>query len=157
MRLIIQYALIEVGDGPAERNVEVEQFRQLIRSLFGIAVSPGLERGQECAVFAESNISVHHGGYADGTDRPQFHSVLRLRVLSHIGIAVPQPPLDLLKAVCPDSVYKRILPVVEPDGQYMTVQVREHSLDPRRAKFNSQRRFAGFNHFPDIHNSPVLY
>ena len=43
MRFILQHALVQMGNGPAQGNIKVKQLRQRVGGLLGVGVSPGLE------------------------------------------------------------------------------------------------------------------
>ena len=66
MLVILENALIEMGNAPAQRDVVVEELGELGGSLTGIGVTLGAERYEDLLLLVECHIAVHHGGEADG-------------------------------------------------------------------------------------------
>ena len=68
MVFFIQYGLVQMGYGPALRDVESEQLRQLRGRLFSNRVPPGPKTGQLFSILIKRQVSVHHAGNTDGCD-----------------------------------------------------------------------------------------
>ena len=59
--VVLEDALIQVRDTPAQGDVIVEQLRQLGGSLTRVGVTPCTERHQNLLLLVEGHIAVHHG------------------------------------------------------------------------------------------------
>src|SRR5215469_16227638 len=94
MGFLVQYRLIEVGNAPTKRNVELEQLSECCGSPRGRRVPPGTKRGEQISVLIECQITVHHGTEANGASSPQGSVV-------SIGNLPAELPITLLQA-CPD-------------------------------------------------------
>ena len=134
-----------MGDGPAERDVELEQFSQFVRCLLGIGVSPGAEPGQKLPFLVKRHVAVHHGADADGAHGGQVDAVLLFDCVPHSCVAAPETLVDLFQRISPDPVFQRILPVIKTDCKHFTFQVRKDSLDPGGAEFDPQCCLPGFD------------
>ena len=57
---LVEHRLVQVGDGPAFRNIVLEQFGKLLVRFGGVGVLPGAERHKQLAVLVKGKIAVHH-------------------------------------------------------------------------------------------------
>ena len=154
MLLAVENALIEMGDGPAERNVEIKQLRQLVGRLLRVAVPPCLERSQQLPFPVKGHIAVHHGADPDRADPCQPDTVLCLRLLLHGRVAVAESVVDVGETVGPDPVDECIFPVMKSDGQHASVIVRQHGLDSCRTELYSEGGPSLFDCFLRSHKTP---
>ena len=129
MGIVVEYALIEVADAPAERNVVVEELAEFSSSLAGIGVAPSAERHENLLVLIESHIAVHHGREADTGEGFDFAVVLLLNILAEVGIAVLQSLPDILDSVGPQTVNELVFPLVRALCYRLVLLVDEYSLD----------------------------
>ena len=72
---VVEHGLVQVCDGPAFRNVVLEQFGKLLVRFGSIGVLPSAERHQQFAVLIEGEIAVHHGGEADASHAGELFAV----------------------------------------------------------------------------------
>ena len=59
--VVVEDALVQVTDAPAQGDVIIEQLRQLGSGLARIGVAPCAERHQDFLLLIEGHIAVHHG------------------------------------------------------------------------------------------------
>ena len=97
-------ALVEVRDGPTQRNVVVEEFREFCSSLSGVGVTPGPEGHQNLLLFVEGHVAVHHGREANGCQCLYLAVVLLANILAQVCIAVLQSVPDGINAIGPETV-----------------------------------------------------
>ena len=140
--LVVEHALVQVGDGPAFRDVVLEQFGELLVRLMGIGVLPGAERHEQFAVLVEGQIAVHHGGEADVADAGEFFAVGGLHVVGHLGVGGLQPLPDLLERVAPQAVLQMAGPIVVAGGDGAVGVVDEDGLDSRGTELDAERGLA---------------
>ena len=57
---VVEHGLVQVCDGPAFRNVVLEQFGKLLVRFGSVGVLPSAERHQQFAVLIEGEIAMHH-------------------------------------------------------------------------------------------------
>ena len=143
--LAVQDGLVQMGDGPALGDVEVEQPGQLLRGLAGNGVAPGAEGHQQLILFIEHDVAVHHGGKAHGSQLLHAAAVLGLHVPDHVGIAVLQAGDDVLQVVGPDVVDQLVLPVVRALRDGGARLVDQHGLDAGGAELHAQARPAALD------------
>ena len=58
---VVEHGLVQVCDGPAFRNVVLEQLGKLLVGFVGVGVLPGAERHEEVSCFVKCHIAMHHG------------------------------------------------------------------------------------------------
>ena len=118
-----------MGNAPALRDVEVEQFRQFCCSLPGDGVLPCSKGNQQIPVLVKGQIAVHHGADAHGGNAfPVFHA----------GQGRFQPCPDLIQIISPDSVFIGTLPGVITGRNRNMLFVDGNRLDPGGAKLDAQ-------------------
>ena len=110
--LIVEDALVEVADAPAQGDVVVEELRELCSGLTGIGVTPGAERHQNLLLLVEGHVAVHHGAEADGGQRLNLAVVLLLHILAELSIAVLESVPYGLGRVGPETIYQLVFPLV---------------------------------------------
>ena len=142
MVLFVEYCLIEVGDAPSQRDVEVEQFRELGGSFRCVGVSPCAERGKYLLLLVECHVSVHHGANADGSQLFYLNVVFGYHVGTKVSVAVLHTVPYSLDAVSPQSVDKLVLPFVRALGYRDVVLVDEHCLDSCGTEFDTENSLA---------------
>ena len=141
--LLFQNSLVQLGDGPAQRDVEIKQVGQLLRRRHRVGVAPREERSQLVSVAIQSQIAVHHAGNADGTDSLQMYPVVTADRLVQIAEARLHTGDGVLQPVTPQSVLQRVLPLVDAAGQHGMIRADQHGFDPSRAQLYAQCRLAG--------------
>ena len=65
VRLLVEDRLVQVGDRPAQRDVEAELLAELGGGRPGRRVAPGAERHEQLVVGVEREVAVHHRRHAD--------------------------------------------------------------------------------------------
>lgn len=96
---------------------------------------------------------MHHGRKSDRTDRSEFYAVPVFDRRRHVGIAVLQPRPDILERICPDAVFKTVLPGMAARGDDLVLSVDEDGLDPRRAELDAERSLAALDRASDVFHS----
>jgi hypothetical protein len=110
--IILEDALIQMADTPAEGDVVVEELGELGSGLTGIGITPSAEGYEDLLLLVESHIAVHHSGETNGGEGLDFTVVLLLDVLAEVGIAVLKTVPNGLGRVGPETVYQLIFPLV---------------------------------------------
>ena len=129
MRFLVEHTLIQVGNRPAQRNVEVEQLCQLIRRLLRVRIPPGLERRQQLPVLVQGNVAVHHRADADRAVGIRRNAILLFHILAKVRIAGLQTIQDLLLRIGPDPVNQGILPTEAACRKNLSVLTDQNALD----------------------------
>ena len=99
----------------------------------------------------EGHIAVHHGADAYCSQVLNLNVILIAYIGTQIGIAVLQTVPDGLIAVCPQTLYKLVLPGMTTLGYRSLVLINQHSLDTCAAEFDSQDGAAGFYSSTCVH------
>ena len=146
MLFLIQYTLIQVSNGPAKRDIEVEQFCQLISCLLSIGISPGLERRQKLSILIQRDVAMHHGTDSHRTVSYRSDPILLLDILSHCTVAALQSCKDLFLGVSPDSVDQGILPAMAACCKHCAFLIDQHSLDIGRTELDTERSLSVHDH-----------
>ena len=152
MLLVVENALVEMGDAPAERDVVVEELGEFSSSLSGIGVTPSAEGNHDFVLLVESHIAVHHGRDADASQNLEFRIVLLEHILAEISIAVLQAIPDGLGAIGPESVDQLVFPGVTALGDGFVLLVDEDGLDTGRAKLDTENGLTLLDGFFCCHN-----
>ena len=66
MLFTVQDGLVQMGDAPALRDIEVKQLCQLRCRFVSDRIAPGAKLCQLSSLSVKGQIAVHHSGYADG-------------------------------------------------------------------------------------------
>ena len=140
--LLVEHGLVEVGDGPAFRNVVLEEFRELLMSFGCVGVLPSAEWDKQLAVLVKGEVAVHHGGEADVPHMGQFLAVSGFHVAGHLGVCGLQARPDLLLGVAPQAVFQMAGPAVIAGGDGVVFVIDKHRLDSGRSEFDAQARLA---------------
>ena len=140
--LVVEHALVQVGDGPAFRDVVLEQLGELLMRLVGVGVLPGAERHEQFAVLVERQIAVHHGRESDVADVGELLAVGGLHVVGHLGVGGLQALPDLLDGVAPQAVLQMAGPAVIAGGDGAVGVVDEDGLDSRGTELDAERGLA---------------
>ena len=143
--LIVEDGLIQVADAPAQRDVVVEELRQLGSSLARIGVAPSAERHHYFLLLVEGHVAVHHGRETDGGQRLYLAVVLLLHILAQFSVAVLQTVPYGLGGVSPKSVYQLVFPLVRTLCNGLVVLIDEDGLDSCGTKLDSQYGFASLD------------
>ena len=88
---------------------------------------------------------MHHSTYANCSQVLNLYLVLLEHVLAQVSVAVLQTEPDALHAVCPQPVYKLILPGMTTLGNRLVFRIYEHSLDTGRTKLDTENGLSFFN------------
>ena len=86
VRLLVEDRLVQVGDRPAQRDVQAELLAELGSGLPRRRVAPRPERDEQFVVRVEREVAVHHRGHADGAERLRLHVVASSHVGDEVGI-----------------------------------------------------------------------
>ena len=142
MLFFVQNRLIQVGNAPALRNVELEQFRQLLGRLAGNRISPGAEGHKLVSVFVKYQIAVHHGADSHCPKLCQSHAVFPLYILFQGRVASLKSFPHLIQRIGPDAVLQLVLPVIASGRHRLAASVYQNCLDSRRTKLDAENRFS---------------
>ena len=125
----VQNSLIQMCNCPAERNIKVKYLCQFICCLLCIGISPCLEWSNLSAFFVQCHISMHHCTDSDRTNLLECNPICLFYNFSQRVIAVTHSCMNFRKAICPDIIYKRVLPVMYSDSKYIALIINQHSFD----------------------------
>ena len=139
MAFLVQNGLVQVGDAPALGNVEIQRVAELGRRLAGDGVAPGAEGRQLVAVLVKGQVTMHHGGNADGPHLGKGDAQLLLHIPLQVGVAVLNAVRHSLHGIGPDAVHQLIFPLVGAGGNGNMVFVDQHRFDPGGTKLDAQR------------------
>ena len=123
---LVQHSLIEMGGGPAQRDIEIQRFREGICRRGGICVSPGLEGSYLTVFLVQSDITVHHGADADGTESLGTNAVFFLYFLTQVRVAGLQALFRVREGIGPDAVNEGVFPLIGTGGQNIAVMSSAH-------------------------------
>ena len=154
--LAVEDGLVQVGNGPALGNVEVEPLAENLSGLPGGGVAPGAEGGQQLALMAEGEVAVHHGGEAHGGHTGQLHPVAGFHVGGQVGVGILQPGPHVLQGVGPVAALIAVLPAVVAGGDGGVVRADEHRLDAGGAQLDAQTGLTVCEKFFHIHGATLL-
>ena len=154
---LVEHRLVQVGDGPAFRNIVLEQFGKLLVRFGGVGVLPGAERHEQLAVLVKGKIAVHHGGEADMSDSRELLTVCGFHILSHRRVCGLQTLPNLFLGVAPQTVLEVAGPTVIAGGNRMVGIIDKNGLDSGGTEFDAQTRFAGPNLFGSQRNLIVKF
>ena len=143
--LAVQDCLIQLGNAPAQRHIELEQLGQCAGGDRRIGISPGQEGSQLLVFLVQSQIAVHHAGDADGTDLGQFHTVLALHISGQICKALLQATDCIVQMIGPAVIFQPVFPAEGAVRQHMVVFTDQDCLDAGGAQLDAQRGLAGGN------------
>ena len=153
MLLVVENALIEVGNAPAQRNVVNEKFGQLCSCLGGVGVTPCAERHEDVLILVESHVAVHHGREAYGGENLYIAVVLGKHFLAQVGIAVLESIPYSFHAIRPKTIDKLVFPLVAALSYRFVLLVDENCLDTGRAKLDTENGLTLLDSFFCCHNS----
>lgn len=88
---------------------------------------------------------MHHGADAKCTYRFQFCVIFCLHIPCHILITVLNACPDIIKAICPDTVFITIFPFMTARCDWLIFIIYKYYFDPGRTKFNTKRCFVSEN------------
>ena len=137
-----QYALIQMCHTPSLRHRKAEKLRQLITCLLRHSIAPCPERCQQSVGFIKRHISVHHSAYSDRAVHRRHYAVLRLDILYQRRIAILHTCYNIIFAVCPDTVFKSVFPLMRTCCRRRVVTAYKHSFNSCRPELNSKRCFS---------------
>ena len=142
MLFVVEHGLIQVCDGPAFRNVVLEQFGKLFVRFESVGVLPGSERHQQFAILVEGEVAVHHGGEADAAHAGELFAIGVFDVFGERRVCGLQASPDFFLRVAPQAVFQMAGPAVIAGCNGDIRVVDEHSLDSGGAEFDAQTRLA---------------
>src|SRR4051794_41074654 len=90
MRFFVQDGLIEVGNAPALRNVELEQLGEFLCGLAGDSVAPRPKGNQQVIISIEGQVTMHHGAETDSANGVDLEVVLLKNLAGEVTIALLQ-------------------------------------------------------------------
>ena len=153
MGLIVQDALVQVRQAPAQRHVEIELLAENLGGGTGIGVAPGAERDQQTVCGIESHITVHHGADTDGGEGINLHIIMDADIFPEGGITGLQALPDGFQAVGPKAALELVLPLVAALGNGIMLLIHQDGLDAGTAEFDAQDGFSGFDNGTGIHTT----
>ena len=112
MGFLVQDGLMEVGNAPALRNIELEQFGQFCGGLAGDGVAPGPKRGKEVSGLIEGHIAVHHAAETDRADGLEGGVVVLSHLAAKLAVAGLQAGPHIFKAIGPDAIFILVFPII---------------------------------------------
>ena len=128
--LVAEDGLVEVRDGPALRDVVLEECGEHPGRLAGDGVLPGAERHEERSGLVEGQVAVHHRGDAEGADALKGHAVGGGHVGGEVRVRGPQARPDGVVVVGPLAVDELRLPLESAGGERLLIGADQHGLDP---------------------------
>ena len=139
--LAVAHGLVQVGDRPAQGDVDAEELGELGRGLPRARVAPGAERHEQVAVAVEGEVAVHHGGDPEGVDPVERNAVLLLDLRSEVGVGGLKAGPDGVERVGPGAVVVLVLPLVGARGEHGAEVVSDEAgLDAGGAELDAERR-----------------
>ena len=145
MFLAIKNCLVQMCDTPSLRNIVIKQLHQLFTGFPCNIISPCTEWYKKFSLFVKWHISMHHGADAKYTYRFQFYVIFCLHIPCHILITVLNACPDIIKAICPDTVFITIFPFMTARCDWLIFIIYKYCFDPGRTKFNTKRCFVSEN------------
>ena len=130
---------MQVGDRPAQGNVEVEESGQLVGRAARVRVAPRAEGSEQAIVRAEGEVAVHHARNTDGTVGRGGDVVALADVGDQGGVGALQANHDLVEAVGPQAALQVVLPPVAAGGEDLVVGADEDGFDAGRTEFDAER------------------
>ena len=150
MLLMVESGLVQMGYGPALRNVDLECPGKALMGLAGVGVPPGAEGHQEPVVLVEGQVPVHHGRKPHDSDTGQRHTVAFPDLGRQGGIGTLKSFPDLLQGVGPQAVLELVLPGKIPIGQGVVILVDQYGLDSGRAQLDTQGGPPGLDFLSEV-------
>ena len=139
----VEDRLVQVGDRPAQGNVEAEESGQLVGCASRVRVAPRAEGGEQVVVGVEGEVAVHH---ARDADRAVGHGG-DVVALTHVGdqgrVGALQAGENLVEAVGPQAALQVVLPAVAAGGEHLVVGADEDGLDAGRTEFDAESGVGG--------------
>ncbi len=91
---------------------------------------------------------MHHRAEPDSSYRREHGSVCGFHILRKFRIAILQSRPNIIQAVCPNSIFQPVFPVMAAGCDRLILFPDQNCLDPRRAKLNAQRRLSALYRRP---------
>ena len=146
MRLAAEHGLIQMGNAPALRNIEVKKTGKPFGRLRGHPVSPCAEGAEQFPFPVERKVPVHHPGNADCGNRREQYAVTILNLTLQVGIAGPESRDRVVYVVGPDSAPELIFPFEGAGSDRLVLPVNEYGLDPCGSQFDAENGFIQIDH-----------
>ena len=131
MFLPVQECLIEVGNAPTLRDVELQLFREDVRRRARHIVPPCTELCKLLPLPIKRKIAVHHRADPDRANLRERHMIARLHIGSKLRVTGLHARPDRGKRVRPDPVLQLVFPRIAAGGNRLKVRVDEDCLDSR--------------------------
>ena len=131
MFLPVQECLIEVGNAPTLRDVELQLFREDVRRRARHIVPPCTELCKLLPLPVKRKITVHHRADSDRANLRERHMIARLYTCGKLCVTGLHSRPDLGKRVRPDPVLQLVFPRIAAGGNRLKVRVDEDCLDSR--------------------------
>ena len=131
MFLPVQECLIEVGNAPTLRDVELQLFREDVRRRARHIVPPCTELCKLLPLPVKRKITVHHRADSDRANLRERHMIARLYTCGKLCVTGLHSRPDLGKRVRPDPVLQLVFPRIAAGSNCLKVRVNEDCLDPR--------------------------
>ena len=151
MLLPVEDRLIQMGNGPAQWDVELEPLGQRGSRGAGGGVAPGAERCQQFSGGVEGNIAVHHGRKAHGAHPAELFPAGILHAPDQLAVSALQSRPYVLHVVRPVATLIAVFPVVLAGGQGDMIRADQHCLDAGGAQLDAKIGLAGADRFSHIH------
>ena len=139
----VEDRLMQVGDRPAQGDVEAEESGQLVGRAARVGVAPRAEGREQAIVRVEGEVAMHHRGDTDRAVGRGGDVVALAHVRDQGGVGALQAGDDLVEAIGPQATLEVVLPAVAAGGEHLVVGADQHGLDAGRAKLDAERGVGG--------------
>ena len=127
-----------MSNTPTLRNMIRKELCQFFRSFFCDRISPGTERNKQFIILIKRKISMHHCADSECCKFCKLHIIFCFYIFHKILVTSLKTILDFLHAVCPDVVYKLILPVITSGCDRIIFVIYQNCFDSGRSELYSK-------------------
>ena len=139
----VEDRLMQMGDRPAQGDVEAKEAGELVRGATRVGVAPRAKGREQAIVRAEGEVAMHHRRDTDRAVRRGGDVVALAHVRDQGGVGTLQAGDDLVEAIGPQASLEVVLPPVAAGGEHLVVGADQHGLDAGRAEFDAERGVGG--------------
>ena len=139
----VEDRLMQVGDRPAQGDVEAKEAGELVSGASRVGVAPRAERREQVVVRVEGEVAMHHRGDTDRAVGRGGDVVALAHVRDQGGVGALQAGDDLVEAIGPQAALEVVLPAMAAGGEHLVVGSDEDGFDAGRAEFDTERGVGG--------------
>ena len=156
---------MQMRNAPALRNVEAKARRKVGSGLLRHRIAPCAERHKQLALAVKRQIAVHHRGKPQRLQMRDLLAVFLLYRCRKVLVALLNAVPNVVHVVRPHTLLQAVFPVIAAGSQHLAVRPDEHRLNARRAKLQTEYRFApadqrgslvAFHIYPSFHGKPAV-